>query len=211
MRQRSLNKRPGSEQQVRGVARTADEARHRGSVPASVGRDARTWRVAGAAALAATLLAATGCGGSEEAAAPPTFQAMTISTAATYYLAAVCPANQVFDDVEALTSDWEGQTTPLTSADAATLRDSADALNDGVRLLNEPPAVWPTEVQVGVVQVADEMSTVADSYQQMAAAPSRDAAAAQAYTGGNTAGGEAQLVRERLGLPPDNADDNGCG
>lgn len=178
-----------------------------------------SWRKRSAVlgAVGAMLITAPGCGGSESTStstsrptSSPTFQTMDTATAATYYLTAVCPANEVFDEVGALTADWAGQTTELTNSDVATLTGSAETLNTSVQLLNEPPAVWPTPVQVGVVQVAAEMGTVAASYQAMAQAPSRDTALGLAYTGGNTAGGEAQLVRERLGLPPDNAADNGC-
>ena len=160
-------------------------------------------------AAAALLLAISGCGNSDEANSA-TVPAMSSSTAGTYYLAAVCPANQAFEDVDALTAGWDGQTETLSESDVSTLTDAADTLTTSARLLEEPPAPWPANVQMGVSEVATEMGTVAGSYQAMAAAPSRDAAAAAAYIGGNTAGGEAQLVRERLGLPPDNAADSGC-
>jgi len=58
----------------------------------------------------------------------PTFQMVDTATVATYCLAAVCPANAVFEEVGSLTADWAGQTAALTNSDVATLTSSAEAL-----------------------------------------------------------------------------------
>ena len=192
-------------------AREAETGGHRGAFTGGSNRPipAQARRGTGLVAAAALLLAISGCGSSDEANSA-TVPAMSSSTAGTYYLAAVCPANQAFEDVDALTAGWDGQTETLSESDVSTLTDAADTLTTSARLLEEPPAPWPANVQVGVGEVAAEMGTVAGSYQAMATATSRDAAVGLAYTAGNTAGGEAQFVRDRLGLPPDGAANDGC-
>lgn len=160
-----------------------------------------TWTIA----VLLTAALASGCGGSPESGDP-----MPTDVASTIYLTAVCPANDVFEEVGALTETWEGQGEPLTESDVAVLEEGAGTLTIGAQWLREPPGPWPTDVQRGVAEVADEMSKVADSYEAMADAESHGAAYDLRYTGGNSAGGEANRVRERLGLPPDDAPDNGC-
>ena len=158
----------------------------------------------GAALLALPL--AAGCGGGDEAGPP-----MTTDVAGTIYLTAVCPANDVFEEVETLTAYWDSDQEPLTESEVAVLEQGAATLTVGVTWLREPPGPWPTQVQNGIDDVADEMEKVSESYQSMAEAETHDEAYDRRYTGGNSAGGEANLVRERLGLPPDGAADNGCG
>lgn len=153
--------------------------------------------------LAAVL--GVGCAGGDEAAEP-----LSVDEAAALYLQVVCPANLAFEAVGGTIADWEGADAPLGAEDVALLERAAVVLRVGAATLTAPPQPWPATVETGIDEIAGQIAAAGSAFAAMAGEPTRGAAFAQRFTAANDAGGEADRVRERLGLPPDEPGANGC-
>jgi hypothetical protein len=158
-----------------------------------------------AVAAAALLVAGCSSGTTPDATAP-----LSTDEAAALYLQAVCPANAIAAAVSERIDGWSAATEELNDADIEVLSAGASGLRMSASVLTSPPQPWPSEVSAGVTEVATEIDLVAESFEQMAEAQSRGAAFELRFVSQRNAGGEADRVRERLGLPPDGPDGGGC-
>jgi hypothetical protein len=157
------------------------------------------------AALVLVAVLGVGCAGQDDAREP-----LSTDEAAALYLQVVCPANLAFEAVGRTIVDWEGAETPLGAEDTALLERAAVVLGVGAATLSTPPQPWPTAVEAGIDEIAEQVAAAGSAFEAMAAESTRAAAYAQRFTATNDAGGEADRVRERLGLPPDEPGANGC-
>ena len=173
--------------------------------PPSASRRPRRQRWLAAAALVLVGVLGGGCAGDDDASAP-----LTVDEAAALYLQVVCPANLAFEAVGGTIAGWEGVDAPLGAEDVALLERAAIVLRVGATTLTEPPQPWPTTVETGIGEIAEQVAAAGSAFEAMAGEPTRGEAYAQRFTATNDAGGEADRVRERLGLPPDEPGANGC-
>ncbi|UTX54234.1 hypothetical protein [Leucobacter aridicollis] len=153
----------------------------------------------GAAVVA--VLALTGCSAPE-----PEPEELTVSAAGARYLDAVCPVNQVWDNVDAALDRLRLAVARGDSADTGPIIVELEALQKSsaaaAERLTDPAVVWPDKAEAAVAAVAETLEADAQQAAEVAGLDA-DAIAGYSWEGGGTIAGAAADTRAALGLPAD--------